>query len=260
MSEKETSRSIASIAGAILAGGNPLDDKATLQALSFSLVKHGFTRYADNTDVESALKKALKEVLAPVFADMLSLAGTALAQFEDNDKPIVGTHAYDMLAAYAEADVATTETLIHMVAATVLAKLIEDEGGGRSNVEFSPLDMSAMHDAYHMDVERDGIVTKIKLRPKRETDILTIQPRIMLQDEDVSDAKPQVAPLAERPWWGVIAGGELVFVDRQRGKAEAYLSAVMPDISASLQNRMCQHDTCPAAKCNIPEPEVTSES
>lgn len=76
MSTRETSPEIASMAGRILAAGNPLDNDQVILAVIEGL--------ADANTGKQA-QAALKTMFQPYFENMLSLAGSCLAQAEDDD-------------------------------------------------------------------------------------------------------------------------------------------------------------------------------
>ena len=76
MSTRETSPEIASMAGRILAAGNPLDNDQVILAVIEAL--------ADANTGKQA-QAALKTMFQPYFDNMLSLAGSCLAQAEPDD-------------------------------------------------------------------------------------------------------------------------------------------------------------------------------
>jgi hypothetical protein len=84
MSTRETSEPIASVAGRILAAGNPLYNAQVIAAIYAGLQKaiHD-SPTADLSPV--AIQAALKPVLDPYFDNMLSLAGSCLSQTEEDD-------------------------------------------------------------------------------------------------------------------------------------------------------------------------------
>lgn len=169
-------------------------------------------------------------------------------------EPVHGTHVFDMIAEIEKGNVATTETLIHMVAGTVLAKLIEDEGGGRSNVSFSPADMDAMHRDYELETNRDGLITTIKLIPrdgKMQTHHIVDEPFIspeafdslMTQDEDTTDALPQAEKSVAKPYW-FFNDGEVREGPMDKEMAQRMM-AVTKSPLAHIENRMCGRAECP---------------
>jgi hypothetical protein len=76
MSTRETSPEIASLAGRILAAGNPLDNSQVVISIIDGLA-------TANTGKQA--QEALKAVLGSYFENMLSLAGSCLSQAEDDD-------------------------------------------------------------------------------------------------------------------------------------------------------------------------------
>lgn len=164
------------------------------------------------------------------------------------EQPIQGTHVFDMIAAVEQGNVETTETLIHMVAATVLAKLIEDEGGGRSNISFSPADMDAMHRDYEMETNRDGMVTTVKIVPRDTHALIVGGPdhalnRLMAQDEDTTGALPQVEASPAKPYFFYRDGGGRQGPMEKDDAQALVLKSVDP--TAHVENRMCGRVDCP---------------
>jgi hypothetical protein len=76
MSTRETSPEIASMAGRILAAGNPLDNDQVILAVIEGIA-------AANTGKQA--QAALKQMFQPYFDNMMSLAGSCLSQTEDDD-------------------------------------------------------------------------------------------------------------------------------------------------------------------------------
>ncbi len=174
-----------------------------------------------------------------------------LAVVADLEQPSAGTSAYEMVAAIETQNVEVTETLIQMTAATVLAKLIEDEGGGRSNISFSPADMDAMHQRYVLHASRDGLVTTVKLEPR--PDAFTEPPTSFYAEQgaDASEpAKPQAAEhVFDRPLWAARIDGKL-FPASDQGQAQALVGRADVGQIAQVENRFCYHPECPAEHCN----------
>lgn len=200
---------------------------------------------------------------------------TEVVKWAEAGQTQAGTHAYDMLATYAKADANTTESLIYMVAATVLYKLIEEEGGGRSNISFSPKDMDDMFRNYTIDATRDGMLTVVRIAPREGSDHGKVADvgqmgeitqdtfkRLLVQDEDGSGAKPQAeAKVYDRPFWQVKtfnADGQPVSIDcSTRDVAEEVERIEIAEgHPAKVENRYCLHKECPAERCN--HAEVTS--
>jgi hypothetical protein len=76
MSTCETSPEIASMAGRILAAGNPLDNDQVILAVIEALA---------DANTGRAAQAALRTMFQPYFENMLSLAGSCLAQTENDD-------------------------------------------------------------------------------------------------------------------------------------------------------------------------------
>lgn len=175
-----------------------------------------------------------------------TLAMAVLKHGEEGGK--AGTHAYDLLAASETEHARTTETLIEMVAATVLHKLIQDEGGGRANVSFTPSDMDEMHKLYEMVVNRDGMQTEIKLVP-RATGRASLK---LSHDRDglleIEPAKPQAVARPEEPNWFAKIGGERQHAADKRSAENAVRLAISddPTVVAEVENRRCPQSKCPA--------------
>lgn len=194
------------------------------------------------------------------------------------DNPAAGTSAYEMIAAVETQNVEVTETLIHMVAATVLAKLIDEEGGGRTNISFSPADMDEMHQRYMMHSTRDGLITTVKIEPRQgafdkklyggaDTNddeemefVPTVQdvvPPTSFYAEagpiDSGSAEPQAKHVEhDRPLWAARINGKLYPASGrlQAGRVVTTRSAEEPNAVVQVENRFCYHDDCPAERCN----------
>lgn len=188
--------------------------------------------------------------------------------------PAAGTDAYEMVAAVEQRNVETTETLIHMVAATVLAKLIDEEGGGRIDISFSPADMDEMHRRYEMNATHDGMLTTVSIKPRAGA-----FPPLSLRAEDGIDdteAKPQAEHHDhDRPVWAIRyfdkAGNPYLAKMHDQGDAQRHLPDYMGPYDMpepTIENRFCLHPDCPAERCNHDAPvsegdgaaEVTSDS
>lgn len=181
-----------------------------------------------------------------IFNYMHQMSAAILKHQEEGGK--AGTHAYDLLAAAETEHAKTTETLIHMVAATVLHKLIADEGGGRANVSFSPADMEDMHKLYEMHVNRDGMTTDIKIEPRAAS-----RPSLKLShdrdgNDEIETAKPQAVARPEEPNWFALIGGERLHCADQKSAEHAVRQSIMNDplTPACVENRRCPHVRCPA--------------
>lgn len=165
--------------------------------------------------------------------------------------PAAGTSAYEMVAAIETQNVEVTETLIHMTAATVLAKLIDEEGGGRCNVSFSPADMDSMHQRYIMHSTREGLVTTVKIEPR--PDAFTDPPTSFYAEQGADadePAKPQAAEhVFDRPLWAARIDGKL-FPSSDHAQAQALVGRADVGQIAQVENRFCYHPECPAEHCN----------
>lgn len=158
------------------------------------------------------------------------------------DAEVAGTHAFDMIAAIEMGNVEITETLIHMVAATVLAKQIEEEGGGRSNITFSPADMDAMHRDYEMQTKRDGLITTVTIVPRNPHTHTVGGPdhtmnRLMAQAEDDRGALPQVEQSPAKPYFFYRDGGGRQGPMEKDAAQDLVFKSVDP--TAHVENRMC---------------------
>lgn len=224
---------------------------------------------------DSARARELKDMLDRIdgyAADLRALDG----------QPQAGTSAYEMVAATATAQVETTQTLIHMVAATVLSVLIDEEGGGRSNIAFSPQAMDEMHRRYEMDAKHDGLLTTVSIKPREgmfdslmlrtapaEGNAVPMPPldanlerkpeADMLEGEHEAPAKPQAAEhVYDRPLWAVRRNGKLVPCSDQAA-AERKVQVAGPETIITIENRFCYHPDCPASGCtHEADAEVTS--
>lgn len=180
-------------------------------------------------------------ITVPMLLDYIGkLSGAILRHQEEGGK--AGTHAYDLLAASEIEHVKSTETLIHMVAATVLHRLIAEEGGGRSNISFSPADMDEMHKLYEMDVNRDGMTTEIKLKPRKEH-AKSLQ--LGFDPAPTNPAHAQAGLIPREPHWFARIDNERIHATDKRSAEDAVRNA--PEgVAASVENRRCPKVECPA--------------
>lgn len=162
-----------------------------------------------------------------------------------------------------------TSTLMDMTVATVLATLIEEEGGGRSNVSISPLSMDHMQQHYLYEVRNEGMIrhVSIKLRedsplnseeewrkPSHRHGLVDVAPT---PPHSVDDLKPQAAPkVHDRPVWAVRDGAGL-HETADEGTAKAFVLKSVDPIAA-VENRYCLHEDCPSTGCN--HSEATSDA
>ena len=157
-----------------------------------------------------------------------------------------------------------TSTLVDMTIATVLATLIEEEGGGRSNIAFSAMAMDHMMKHYEYTSEMDGLVRNMKIKLRENSDLNDAEAwrapsnrhGVMHQDESGVGAKPQAGPHDyNRPVWAIAyfdEDGKRLFAkmsdheDCKRHLADyIFLSRPYP----TIENRFCVHPECPAAAC-----------
>jgi hypothetical protein len=243
-----------------------MPNRETSDAISSMAGKYLHFGQADLESLDEAGKVQLVTAIR-------ALAASALSQDEHHGKrePAAGSTAYEMVAASETAHVETTETLIHMTAATVLHKLIEEEGGGRLNITFSPDDMDNMHRLYQMDATHDGMITTVRIEPREGAfpgASLRVQPGI--DDTPADEQAPE--HVYDRPLWATRIDGKL-FPASDREQAEKMLQGITDDQVAQVENRFCYHNDCPAERCNhvgvnaadpVPDQdgaaEVTSES
>lgn len=191
-----------------------------------------------------------------------------------------GTSAYEMLAAAETANVEVTDTLIQMVAATVLATLIDEEGGGRANITISPFQMDEMMRRYELTATRDGMITAVSIKarpgmfPGLEVSGHTVpadipMPESMYLTDDPADSGPAAPQAAEhtydRPLWAARLNGRL-YPASDRAQAERVVERKEDEgYVAQVENRFCYHDGCPSDRCNMAQSasddgEVTSGS
>lgn len=150
-----------------------------------------------------------------------------------------------------------TSTLMDMTVATVLATLIEEEGGGRSNIGISPLSMDHMMKHYIYEVRNEGMIRHVSIKLREDSNLQdetawrepSNRHGVMHQDEDTSNAKPQAEPkVHDRPVWAVRDGAGLhEMPDEDTAKAFVLKSV---DPIAAVENRYCLHPDCPSTGCN----------
>lgn len=192
-----------------------------------------------------------------------------------------------ILTAAAQLENEVTSTLMDMTVATVLATLIEEEGGGRSNVSISPMSMEHMQQHYLYEVRNEGLIrhVSIKMRedsplqqeenwrePSHRHGLVDVAPDSLTIDQ----LKPQAEPKEyNRPVWAVrfwCATGdgfrpELKECEGREGAARDVRGYHDDDgrPDATIENRWCLHVDCPTSGCNHDpklrdEPEATSEA
>lgn len=181
-----------------------------------------------------------------------------IMELVDLIQPKAGTSAYQLIGAAAAAEVETTDTLMQMLAATILATLIEEEGTGRSNITYSPASMDHVMMHYNFTTEKRAMATTIRIKMKPDSALRQETnwraPSNRHEVEDVSNAKPQAEPKTyDRPIWAIRWGEQLYEYDTRRQAEADMISRDDGGIPASLENRMCMHIECPTTVCNRPE-------
>lgn len=164
---------------------------------------------------------------------------------------------FDMMAAGATLEAQTIQTLMAMQTATVLAALIEEEGGGRSNMSYSPMKMAEMLALYGYTVEHDKLITTVRIFEKASLSML-----VRDGEQADADAKPQAEPKVwDRPIWAVRISGDTdepyLRQCNDRDDAERVIRALSATLITQVENRFCLHPDCPTTGCN--ETEATSD-
>lgn len=180
-----------------------------------------------------------------------------------------------------------TSTLLDMLAATILATLIDEEGGGRTNITFSQASMQEKMAAWSYRVETDGMIRTVRITPAKpeefeEGDGTEIQKGMAAKtglkisglgpESDSTRVHPQAEPKEyNRPVWAIRYVAEdvpLLAIMHDYGDANRHVNdyqsedAPLPEI----QNRWCHHVDCPTTGClqdeklRDPVPEVTSDA
>ena len=80
MAAKETSDEISSLAGRMLAVDNPLENRTTIARMVTKLVEAGWNTNRSSAHAVNDLERVLREEIGDPFADLRSLAGSALSQ------------------------------------------------------------------------------------------------------------------------------------------------------------------------------------
>lgn len=180
------------------------------------------------------------------------------------DKIVMLTDDSGATVAAAMLENEVTSTLLDLTVATVLATLIEEEGGGRSNVSISPMSMDHMMKHYEPDVRLDGLIRHVSIKLRDDSDLKneaawrepSNRHGVMHQDEDATGAKPQAEPREHnRPVWAirVSAHGEpsTLLMCADRADAERVMRTTGKAYStANIENRHCPHPDCPSSRCN----------
>lgn len=179
---------------------------------------------------------------------------------------LVGDDGATLAAAMLENEV--TSTLMDMTVATVLATLIEEEGGGRSNVSISPMSMDHMQQHYLYEVRNEGMIRHVSIKLREDSNLQdeaawrepSNRHGVMHQDEDTSNAKPQAEPkVHDRPYWVVKEGGQLsrgISLEQWEKATKADCEELVrnlpkdPSVPITIENRYCLHSDCPSMGCN----------
>jgi len=157
-----------------------------------------------------------------------------------------------------------TSTLVDMTIATVLATLIEEEGGGRSNIAFSAMAMDHMMKHYEYTSEMDGLVRNVKIKLREDSDLNDAEAwrapsnrhGVMHQDESPEGAKPQADPVEhDRPVWAIVYydgdDNRKIAKMNDRRDAQAHLADYthLGVPAPHIENRFCVHPECPSQGC-----------
>lgn len=196
-----------------------------------------------------------------------------------------------MLVAAQALENEVTSTLVDLVAATVLATLIYEEGGGRSSVAFSPQMMDEVMKNYTIEKEMHGILRNVRITLKPDSalakgfegvrDAIATDPTPgLMRDKivvpsDLSSVKPQAQPHDYGgPYWVVAYQADLdpepgetevrhglrFLKMHDRADAERQCRKIAPEKMAVVQNRYCLHASCPSTGCTEEkQAEATSE-
>lgn len=180
----------------------------------------------------------------------------------------------DMLVAAQALENEITSTLVDMVVATVLATMIEEEGGGRANIHISPVTMAQVMKNWDYTSEmQNGLrVVSIKMKPDSETaKSFEIAGSLMRDDDEpTGPAKPQAEPKNYGGNFWVVKTTSHDFVNdcmatvlrncHDRADAERQCRAILaaePGRPAVVENRYCLHIECPSTGCT--QTEATSD-
>jgi hypothetical protein len=225
------------------------------------------------------LTKQIERILSDFICQGGGDGGT-IREYAEKIAALTDDNGATVAAAALENEV--TSTLMDMLAATILATLIEEEGGGRANITYSPMSMEHMAQHYTYETENDGLIrtVRIKLRedsnlndqaawrePSNRHGLVAVEPAI-----SGAGAKPQAEPKEHnRPVWAIRyadqEGTPHMAVMHDRGDATRHVGdyespgAPLPEV----QNRWCLHVECPTTGClrdeklRDPVTEVASE-
>lgn len=184
-------------------------------------------------------------------------------------------HSGPVAAAMLENEI--TDSLVSLVAATVLATLVEEEGGGRTNIDISPASMDHMTKHWEMEVTSNGLVRTVKIKMREDSTLHDAAEwskdsnRHGLVDVAETTFAPPYAgaigltlqPQAEpheynRPQWVVacnaLDGSKVLYRCFDRRDAERELRSWDRDrvlaSNAHIENRWCMHPECPSTGCS----------
>lgn len=162
-----------------------------------------------------------------------------------------------------------TSTLVDMVAATVLVTLIEEEGGGRTNITLSPASMEERLRAWSYTVEHSDMTRTINVNPRSpdewsSTDEPPVETKLrqVLSTEEAGGRLmdlPDEPRQFNRPLWVVryFDKDGTTYLAKMNDRADAqrhiadYTHLGLP--SPQVENRCCLHHECPASGCTKSE-------
>lgn len=207
--------------------------------------------------------------------------GDTIREYAEKIASLSNDNGAALAAAMLENEI--TSTLMDMTVATVLATLIEEEGGGRSNIGISPLSMDHMMKHYLYEVRNEGMIRHVSIKLREDSNLQdeaawrepSNRHGVMHQDEDTANAKPQAEPKAhDRPVWAVRHGDEVLMARDKEHAGTLALELSRAEDRKSLdscghflaedrkvvgvQNRWCLHLDCPASGCNH-DPKLRDE-
>lgn len=158
-----------------------------------------------------------------------------------------------------------TSTLVDMVAATVLATLIEEEGGGRTNICLSPASMEERlrtwsYEVTHRDMNRVIVVSPRVFGAWSATDEPPVETKLrQVLSEGEAGGSLQVLPDTprefDRPLWAVryFDKDGTTYLAKMNDRADAqrhvadYTHLGLPN--PQIENRFCLHPSCPTSGC-----------
>lgn len=216
----------------------------------------------------SILKAQISRILKVGLSPFMNVGNTdAMAAAEESviDKLVALCEPNtNMMVAAASLEAETTELLMQMHAATILATLLEEEGGGRANISYSPLSMDHMMKHYTFTAEKTDMITTVRISLREDSSLNTEEGwrepsnrhGVMQQDESPAGALPQAEPkVHDRPLWMIRSNGELWRMMDRRDAERQLPNYIAHDPTAVLENRHCDHLFCPSTGCTK---EVTS--